>query len=149
MHADDWAGEERRSIPVHILNYMDTRLGEHTDRIEGLFREHITDEMERYSDIISRIDASSEASQERHNVLVDRLTVFTGQVELMEKAFPESKQGWPDYVKHHKYHYTKEEQRVWWSSVRDQAVKKLFEWSLILIVGWMGVLIWKGLLLGP
>ena len=145
----EWTGDERRSIPVHILNYMDTRLGEHTQRIEALFKDHITDEMERYGDIITRMDASAKASQDRHNVLVDQITVFTGRVELVEKAFPESKQGWPDYIKHHGYHSTVEDKRVWWSSVRDQALKKMFEWGLILLVGWFGIIVWRSLLLGP
>jgi hypothetical protein len=145
----EWTGDERRSIPVHILNYMDTRLGEHTTRIEALFQDHVTDEMERYGDIINRIDASAKASQDRHTALVDQITVFTGRVELVEKAFPESKQGWPDYNKHHGYHSTVEDKRVWWSSVRDQALKKMFEWGLILLVGWFGIIVWRSLLLGP
>lgn len=31
----NWTGEERRSLPIHVLNYIDKRLSEHNDILTG------------------------------------------------------------------------------------------------------------------
>jgi hypothetical protein len=145
----EWNGEERRSIPIHVLNYMDHRLGEHTNRIEDLFKEHITDEMERYGDIVNKLESSAIASQKRHSILIDQLTIVTGNTELIKGAFPKSKEGLPDYNEHHDYHFTWKTRKEWWAGTSSQAVRKLFEWMLMAFVIWMGTVIWQAALQGP
>jgi len=141
MH--DWDGEERRSIPVHILNYMDHRLGEHTDRIELLFKEHTTDEMDRYNAILKKLGEASDGSQSRHHALMTQLNIVTENIECIDNAFPRNKEGLPDYDEHHDYHFTWKTRKEWWAGTSNQAVRKLFEIMLIALVLWLGSAIFQ------
>ena len=41
-------GTEPPSAPLHIIAYVDGRMREHTQHVEQILREHITDEMLRF-----------------------------------------------------------------------------------------------------
>ena len=45
---------------MHVLNHIDNKLGEHGERVEKLFAEHMEDEMERYEQIQRRQSAIME-----------------------------------------------------------------------------------------
>lgn len=93
---EHWDGEERRSIPVHVLNYMDAQVAE----VKSIITSHTGEELERFMDILRKIDDHAKASEARHNELVDRLTVIAGRQELMEQAFPRDDDGSPDFRGH-------------------------------------------------
>lgn len=93
---EHWDGEERRSIPIHVIQYMDTQVAE----VKRIITGHTDEELQRYMDILKKIDDHAKASEARHNELVDRLTVIAGRQELMEQGFPKDDDGKPDFRGH-------------------------------------------------
>jgi hypothetical protein len=145
----EFTGEERRSIPVHVLNYMDHKLDEHTQRIENLFKEHIADEAQKHSAVIYNLEVSAKASQSRHAALMTQFNMISENIEEINNAFPKSKEGLPGYEEHHNYHFTWRTRKEWWAGTSNQAFRKLFEWLLMAFVIWLGAVIWQSILTGP
>ena len=134
---DNWAGEERRSIPIHILTYVDTKLDAHTQKIEEIFQQHIETETSQISEIFKTLNKNNEESTARHSVLVDKITAYQGHVELMEQAFLETEKGTPDYEGHRHFHKVKKDSLEWWDKVKQNAVSKVVEWGTIGILVWV------------
>ena len=146
---EDWQGDERRSIPIHILNYIDDRLDTRINEVKKLFVDHTTDEMERYAQIISSIDGSRKASEERHNELIHQLTIHIGHAKLVESAFLTDEKGNPDFSGHHYDHHKRKTFLDWWNGVKDKAVTRVIEYASVAVFAWLVFMIWKALLAGP
>jgi hypothetical protein len=135
---DDWQGDERRAIPIHILNHIDSRLAEHVDTVNASL-----------SAIQTSIDENGKASKVRHQVLVDQITVVAGKYDLMEQAFLKTEEGNPDFHGHHDYHYTRKDFARWVKAVKQNMLMKLFEYVGVGFFLWISYLAWEGFLRGP
>jgi len=148
-----WHGDERRGIPIHILNHVDERLGQHSFRIEKLLMDHTDDEMERYQEIISRIDRNSEDSQRRHEAtakaIVDHMSKTDMIYEHLIEAFPPDDRGKPDFIGHATAH------KKWITEAKDTKELRAYIQKVVLaaatvgVAGWLLSLAWQGFLMGP
>jgi hypothetical protein len=145
----EWQGEERRGIPIHVLNYVDERLSTHVDKVEALMASHVGEEMERYQEIINLIQEKDRRSEERHYSLVQSITAFSGNVELMSRAFLEDEKGRPDFDGHRYDHDKRKRFAVWWDGVKDKAITKVVEWGVLAFVVWVAHSMWESFLKGP
>ncbi len=144
-----WDGEERRGIPMHILNYMDDRLAGHTRHIEEILEHHTGEEMERYTAIVESIKAQTNASEARHSALIQSLNAYMIRQEDMRGAFLKNEDGHPDYHGHWYDHNHRKNLGIWWQGVKNGVLVKMIEWGSVLVVGWLGLMIWNGILQGP
>lgn len=128
---EDWDGSERRTIPFEIVNFVDDRIGEHTKEITG------------------RLDTFEKQTQERHSLLIDKITAFTGECELVRSAFIKDESGKPDYVGHHYDHAKRKRSIEWWNGVKNRTFEKLVEWSSMAAIAWGAIQLWKSFLEGP
>lgn len=145
-----WDGvSDRRSIPIHILNYVDGRLEEHTKRIYDLLQEHVSEEMERYDEILDKIGSSADKAEARHNSLSMSINSYMTKQELIEEAFLEDKHGKPDYHGHKYDHEYRKQVSSWWAKVKDGVVMKIIEWGGVAFVAWAGYALWDAFLRGP
>lgn len=144
-----WAGEERRGIPIHILNYVDEKLDVHTQKVEHLMQAHVGDEMARYQLIEEKLERNNRESERRHHSLIQSITAFTGNVEMMQQAFLRTQEGQPDYIGHFNDHNERAALGLWWKSVKDKALTKLIEWGVVVLAGWIGYSLWQSFLQGP
>jgi len=144
-----WAGEERRGIPMHILNYMDERLAGHTRHIEEIFQHHTAEEMDRYSAIAESIEAQTKSSEARHGALIQSIQAYMSRQEEIESAFLKDGEGRRDFHGHWYDHNHRKNLAVWWQGVKDSVLMKVIEWGSVLLLGWLGLMIWHGILQGP
>ena len=112
---DKWDGNERRTVPVHLISYVDKKIEE----------------------VSHKIDSYARDSEQRHHILVDKITHYQGQLELTEQAFLKTSEGHPDYDGHRHYHLDKKTAAEWWNNVRQNSTSKVFEWGIIGILAWM------------
>ena len=145
----EWQGTERRSIPIHILTYVNERIDARFNEVKQLFVDHTTDEMERYGTIIHSIEESRKASEERHHELINQLTVQIGHQKLIESAFLKNQEGDPDFSGHHYDHYKRKTFLDWWNSVKDKAITRVVEYASVAVFAWLVFMVWKALLAGP
>lgn len=144
-----WAGEERRGIPMHILNYMDERLAGHTRHIEGIFQQHTEEEMDRYASIVESIEAHTKASEARHGALIQSINAYMEHQDQIRGAFLKDESGRPDYHGHWYDHNHRKNLAIWWQGVKDGVLVKVIEWGTVLVLGWLGLMVWQGILQGP
>jgi hypothetical protein len=145
----NWNGSERRSIQVHILNYVDDRLKEHTERIEKVFHDHTGDEMQRYGEILNKIDAGQADSKKRHDDVMKILVNFNTKCKSVESAFLKKPDGTPDYEGHNYDHDKRKRVAEWRAKMKDSAVLKIVEWSSVGLTAWLLHTIWEATLKGP
>lgn len=149
MTEDAWRGDERRAIQVHIINYIDERLNVHTAKVEQLMKDHVGEEMARYSEIIELIEKKDKASEDRHYALVQSITAYTGHVEMVQAAFLEDEKGRPDFEGHRYDHDKRKRFAIWWAGVKDKAITKVIEWGALAFVVWVVHSMWEAFLKGP
>lgn len=153
LEGKDWDGGERRSIPVHILNYMDERLAFHTQNVEELFNGHTKDEMVRYDLILKMIADNGEKSQARHNELVDALAEYTVNMDVkcrnVLSAFIKDESGAPDFDGHRQDHDKRKRFGDWWMRTKDSALSKFVEWGALAFLIWVIHSMWEAFLKGP
>jgi hypothetical protein len=147
--AEDWHGEERRGIPIHILNYVDERLSTHVEKVEALMAGHVGEEMERYQEIITLIEEKDRKSEERHHSLVQSITAYMGHVEMVQGAFIEDEKGHPDFVGHRNDHDKRKRFGQWWGDVKERTITKVLEWGVLAFIGWVAYSLWESFLKGP
>ena len=148
-NSKDWIGEERRSIPIHILNYMDERLKTHTDHIEMVFTNHTADEMERYTAILDKITAGQKAAAERHEAITETLANFNSKCKNVFSAFLKTPDGDYDFDGHRYDHDKRKKFGEWWERVKGGIAVKVMEWGSLAFIIWVIHSIWESLLKGP
>lgn len=141
--------DDHRVIPVHIVEYIDGRLDEHSSRVEKILRDHIKDETEQINLVFKGIKENSNASAERHRVLMDQLLVHAGWQKRVEEAFLHDERGAPDFNDHYLDHSMRRKAREWWGGVKDKTTTKIIEWTVIAFVSWAGFSLWQSFLKGP
>jgi hypothetical protein len=127
----DWEGDERRGIPIHILNHIDDRLSEHADRVELKLNE------------IARI------SLERHDQLVALMGVQVQKQQRIEDAFLRNEHGEPDIAGHFYDHDHRRRFGEWWEKKKDGALTKVFDAGVLAFCLWLFYTIWEAFLRGP
>lgn len=135
---EGWDGDERRAIPIHILNHIDQRLSEHAKTVD-----------DRLEEIQSCLEASEQANSDRHTVLVDRITSVMGKYELMEAAFIKTEEGTPDFHGHWYDHISRKRFSDWLRDARNNAFSKVLEYVTIAILVWITLSAWETILKGP
>lgn len=151
-----WGGEERRSIPIHVLDHVDRRLNAHTDRVVDLFKTHTDDEMERYQEILRTIAAHRDESDRRHFELAKAITAHMEQtalhIRMLTRAFPEGENGEPDLNGHAEDHKFRIQEAKDAAEFR-RYVKKVVTGVAIAVLGpaslWLLKVIWVAFLAGP
>jgi hypothetical protein len=149
MVEQEWHGEERRGIPIHILNYMDERLKAHVDHVENIFKFHTEEEMKRYGDILKMIGESRKAAEGRHAEIMELMSGFTYKCKSVTDAFLKAPDGTPDFDGHRYDHDKRKRFADWWESVKDKAITKVVEWGALAFVVWVVHTLWESLLKGP
>ena len=139
--AEDWQGEERRSIPVHILNYIDAsqeRLQAHTDARFDILTKQVTSLTQSINSWMENEPAALLAKCET----------------IMDEAFPtdaEDDDSTPrDRRKGHRIAHAKwmanvDEEMKQWKELR----MKVIQWAVIGALGLTATAIWQYLLKGP
>ncbi len=145
----EWHGEERRGIPIHILNYMDERLNTHTERIEHVFHAHTADEMDRYNAILNRIEEGQKAATERHKTVMETISHFNGKCSSVHSAFIKLPDGTYDFDGHRYDHDRRKKFAEWWDRVKGGIVIKLMEWGSLAFVVWAVHTMWEAFVKGP
>lgn len=91
--ANDWAGEERRGLPIHILNYVDERMTLATGEITRYIHDHTKEETERYGEMIDRQDQLENKINHLENS-VQEVTEIVGNNSKSIKQLTESVNAW-------------------------------------------------------
>lgn len=149
MNKDTWSGEERRSAPLHIINYVEGRVREHTEHVEKILRDHIAEEMLRFGEIRDSLEGSRKGSEFRHAELVAQITAYRDRVENLESAFIETDHGGLDVLGHRQDHSMRKTTAEWWDSVKKSSTTKVIEYSLVAVLAWAGIAMWNAFLKGP
>jgi len=147
--AEPWDGAERRSAPLHLIKYVDGRMLEHTQHIEQILRDHVTDEMHRFGSIQHAIDELARVSRERHEQTLSQWETHLSRTEAMEQAFLEDHHGKPDFNGHHADHSVRAKAGAWWADVKNKTTTKLIEWASVALAAWLILNFWQAFLKGP
>ena len=125
----DWPGDERRSIPIHILNFVDEKMESQTKQIKDIFEDHEIKEMARYSSIEGDVkDLKNDFHILTSNItsFMDRTTEFHTDVKA---AFPKNEDGNPDFGGHasdHKHRIsTADQDKEVMAYIRDEMKRKV------------------------
>ena len=104
----EWTGEERRGIPIHILNHIDEKLDSHVNKVESMVQEHTEEEMDRYKEILAKIESHRQENELRHSSLSSSFMSYAERVDTfcqnIAEAFPHNEQGKPDFHGHGRAH---------------------------------------------
>ncbi len=147
---ENWKdGTERRSLPIHVLNYMDDRLQTHSDNIEKLLKDHVSEEAIRFDSLEDKINDNDKLAQSRHGALIASINSYMSKQETFEHAFLRTTDGKPDVHGHYTDHESRFKSGQWWSGVKQSTIAELIKWASILIIAWMAVMTWKEFLKGP
>lgn len=148
-HGHEWHGEERRGIPLHILNYMDDRLKTHTEHIEKVFNDYTAEEMERYNAILNKIEDGQKSAVARHEAVMEVVGHFNGKCKDVHSAFLKTPEGEYDFEGHRNDHYTRKTVAEWWGRTKGSVAVKLIEYGVMGLVAWIGLLVWEAFVKGP
>lgn len=128
----DWDGEERRGIPIHILNYVDTKMDDHLAKVQALVEENN-----------QHVDKWNKDAEERHNQLTHQLSILIGKQELINTAFVEDHRGEPDYHGHRHDHLERKTRAEKFKEWRDDTLKKIGTGAIYSAVGVLALVIWE------
>jgi hypothetical protein len=155
-----WHGDERRSIPIHLLTYIKEVVTEETKEIKDAFAQyrkdfamHDADEMARYDQILKNQQRNADAAEKRYSELIRSVEAYAEKAEKFHEdvrgAFILNKHGKPDYAGHANAHEAwirqAEENRKFMADIKRAVVIALS----IGVGGWLLSLAWAGVLVGP
>lgn len=137
----DWEGGERRAIPIHILNHMDSRLGTHEKAVE--------DKLDKIDKRITELTTSINSWMEKEpGALLDKCERL---IDELVPSHPENPDATPAEKRHaHRTAHARwikkvDEEMRKWSRVREEVVK----WAVIGTIGLVATALWHYLLAGP
>lgn len=141
------------NIVLHIIEHVDARLGEHQRTTTDWLVRHEREELVRYDEIRMEIKEGQDASERRHNALLQSINAYMEKmdVKMHESPCPHLADSIPeqDWSGHRGYH---EDEMNWNTKINE------FKWYIVKVVagaggvaflGWLGVLAWVGFLKGP
>jgi hypothetical protein len=121
--AEEWQGEERRGIPIHILNHIDERLEQHTSRVDNQFVEVRNQVMSLTLSINAWMEKEPESIAERCEKIID-------------EAIPTSPDN-PDSTPKEKRKEHRLAHAKWMQDVADEMARwkrireKMIEWAVL------------------
>ena len=138
----------------------DLRARDSLNRFHTILESHTKEEMERYNEIISKIDDNDNASIDRHDEALLKIKHLTDSVNAwmngngefisaIRRAFPKDDEGKPDYDGHRTAHLS------WISDANEQKEFKKFLKNTIIgavVLGMGGFVLiatWVAFLKGP
>ncbi len=163
----DWSGAERRSLPIHIINWVKDEVKDSTASMEALLKAHTEDEMDRYDQIIRQIRDNNTKSEERHDVTQSFVQSNQAKIEHLQqsitsfmdgtadfhaaikRAFPKDTEGNPDYDGHRGAHLAWIDEAKESKELRGYIKKVVLGAAAVALTSWLTLLIWQGVLLGP
>lgn len=145
---------------MHVLNHIDNKLGEHGERVEKLFAEHMEDEMERYeqiqrrqSAIMETIEANNKEAQDRHKTLSDltsrHIENTNRMLDMITGAFPIDEYGKPDLVGHRNAHKADIDEAIDGKDLKRYVKRLLFGATALVVGAWIILAAWQTVLKGP
>lgn len=144
---------ERRSIPIHLLTYVDEKLEHHAKEIKGIVVGHTSEEMDRYEEIITIIKAHREEMDARYNTLLRSIDSYTDKVERvhehLSEAFLTDKKGRPDFQGHAHAHEAWVEEAKQAKELRAYIQKVVLATAAVAIGSWLLAVVWPAVLQGP
>jgi hypothetical protein len=158
MTDEKWAGEERRGIPIHLLNYMDARLTEQTSKVETFLKEYVANEIDQ---VVNKMNVNNLASERRHDEQSARFEALSASImNYLQKAdahlshatpCPALKDAIPlaDWKGHHDHHVDEMKWAEKLSELKWTLIKVIAGTGIVGLLGWIGVLMWAGFLQGP
>jgi hypothetical protein len=160
MTEPHWTGDERRSIPIHILTYVKEIVTDETREIKESFAQyrqefsmHDADEMARYDQILNNQKRNADAAEERYSQLIRTVESYATKAEQfhedVKSAFLTNRHGKVDYSGHANAHEA-------WIRQAEENKKLLKDIKTAIIIalaiglgGWLLSLTWAGVLKGP
>jgi hypothetical protein len=151
-------------ISISVINHMEERLHAHAAKLQSTFDAHTVEEMERYQEILDKIEENNQNAQIRHNNLSEQLnarhdTLLTSVSGYMDRttnamnglhdAFPLDKKGKPDFHGHAAAHEMWIENAGATRELISYVKKVVLAGVTSALVCWVGALIWQGILHGP
>lgn len=137
----DWQGDERRSIPIHILNHIDDRIEEQTDKLDG-----------RISAVQMEVHHLSNSIQAWMAKEPDALLVKCEK--LIDEAIPAHPDS-PNSSPAEKRHEHRRAHAAWIQNVTEEVARwkrireKALEWAVVGGLGIILIAVWQYLLKGP
>ena len=138
-----------RQVPLHLIEYIDSKLAHHTTRVEQIFADHVTDEMQRFGEIQGSVKTLTALIESNHRATMAQAMEHAARAEELESAFLRTENGTLDFRGHHGYHTMREATQRWWDTQRNSILGRLLEWAVVAFAGWLLYTLWKTLLAGP
>ena len=139
--SEEWKGEERRGLPVHIINYIDERLRDHADIFNGKLDALQEEVYHLTQSINSWMEKTPEALTVRCEKLIDEAIPThpdNPDASPIEKR-KEHRKAHASWIKR------VDEEMEEWRRLRS----KLKEWAMIGGVSIIALAVWQWLLNGP
>ena len=139
--SEEWKGEERRGLPVHIINYIDERLRDHADVFNGKLDALQEEVYHLTQSINSWMEKTPEALTVRCEKLIDEAIPThpdNPDASPIEKR-KEHRKAHASWIKR------VDEEMEEWRRLRS----KLKEWAMIGGVSIIALAVWQYLLNGP
>ena len=139
-----WTGEERRGLPIHIINYIDTRMGEFDGKLDGL--------QHQVHELTMSISSWMEKQDKAHSVC--RTEVIEVCEKMIDEAIPTHPEN-PDATASEKRKEHRKAHASWIKRVDEEMDEwkrlraKVREWAIIGILGMIALAVWQYLLNGP
>lgn len=154
---DEQGRPERRAIDNHVLSYVDKRIGEYTERVEGFlekcadksakeFGAHTVEEMKRYKSIEDKIDIHTAASEKRNEHIADAIEALHSDFQM---AFALDKRGKPDLLGHSRAHEEWIDESKSTRELKEYIKRVVLAAACLALASWVGALIWQGVIHGP
>ena len=139
--SEEWKGEERRGLPIHIINYIDERLRDHADIFNGKLDALQEEVYHLTQSINSWMEKTPEALTVRCEKLIDEAIPThpdNPDASPIEKR-KEHRKAHASWIKR------VDEEMEEWRRLRS----KLKEWAKIGGVSIIALAVWQWLLNGP
>ena len=129
------------------------------EAVQEMFSDHVREEMSRYSAIQDEVRANRLASERRHDDVVSRLdalshstiSIIEKQNALITELSKTIKRGFPgeDPDGHRRAHETIIQDEKDRREFRLKLKHGVVQWVVIIVLGWLGIVVWNAFLQGP
>ncbi len=144
----------------HWDGISERRVNTALDTFTKALLDHTSDEMDRYGDILTRIDDNNEASIKRHDETHERISHLTQSIESfiheqsefitgMRRAFPKDDEGKPDYDGHRTAHLAWISDTKTTKDLKSYIAKVMMAAVAVAVSSFALVAMWSAFLKGP
>ena len=139
---------------------VERRVGDSVDRFSRLLKQHTEDEMDRYDQIITKINANDHKSEARHDETQSRLNHLSQSIEnfmaeqslfheAIKRAFPRDEDGHPDYDGHRSAHLSWIKSSAEEKEFKNYVKRVVAAGVAIGVLSWLWAVVWPAFLHGP